>query len=234
MNFAYRIEPISECSILIVFDQPASTSTSRLVSHISDVLYAHFADYLMNVTPSYCTILLDYLPHRVSIFEFCAQVEALLDTLEPPTSHTETILELPAYYDLSVGADLALYLERGLSLDDVIQLHSEQVYTVGAIGFAPGFAFLTEVNEQLQLPRKATPRLSLPKGSIAIAEHQTAVYPDASPGGWNVIGNCPMTLYDPNQTPMIPFRVGQSVRFVPISRAEFLELGGQITPEVWS
>ncbi|NAX21758.1 5-oxoprolinase subunit B family protein [Vibrio sp. V39_P1S14PM300] len=231
MDFDYRIEPIAECSILIVFEHEPNAETSQLVRCVSDALQAELAEWLMNITPSYNTILIDYLPHRISIFDFCTRTETLINSLQPQlNAHSDTI-ELPAYYDLSVGPDLTLYFDRGLSLEDVIRLHSDKQYTVGAIGFAPGFAFLTEVDPQLKLPRKDTPRLSLPKGSIAIAEKQTAVYPDSSPGGWNVIGNCPLVLYSPNQEPMIPFTVGQKVRFKPISQAEFIELGGTIHKE---
>lgn len=234
MNRAYQIEPVAECSILIVFEQPASSATSQMVRSVCEELSTQFTNELLSITPSYRTILLDYLPQRITQVELCSQVASLLERLKPQPPHSDDILVLPAYYDAAVGPDLALYFERGLSLDTVIRLHSETIYTVGAIGFAPGFAFLTEVNEQLALPRKATPRLSLPKGSIAIAERQTAVYPDASPGGWNVIGNCPISLYSPDDDPMIPFTVGQRVRFVPIKKTEFLALGGVINEEAFA
>ena len=112
-------------------------------------------------------------------------------------------------------------------------MHSSQIYSVGAIGFAPGFAFLTGLAPELQLARKAVPRLSVPKGSVAIAENQTAVYPADSPGGWNMIGNCPISLYDPTRQPMIPFSIGTKIKFYPIDKAEFLRLGGK-TQKGWN
>ncbi|MCY9804450.1 carboxyltransferase domain-containing protein, partial [Vibrio scophthalmi] len=76
------------------------------------------------------------------------------------------------------------------------------------------------------------PRLQVPKGSVAIADNKTAVYPCDSPAGWNIIGNCPIALYDPNQSPMTPFSIGDQVKFVAINKAHFLELGGVIS-EGW-
>ena len=95
------------------------------------------------------------------------------------------------------GRDLAEVAQAcGLGVAEVIALHSAVEYRVGAIGFAPGFAYLGELDSRLQLPRRATPRTRVPAGSLAIAERQTAVYPQASPGGWHLLGRCPLSLFD--------------------------------------
>lgn len=147
-------------------------------------------------------------------------------------SKTRNTIELPAYYSPETALDLDRYQAKGMSLDEIIQHHTSQTYSVSAIGFTPGFAFMSDVVNELALPRHSTPRLSVPKGSIAIADTKTAVYPSDSPGGWNIIGNCPLPLFDHSQLknaditqkPLSLLNVGDTVRFIAISKQEFVEL----------
>ena len=110
----------------------------------------------------------------------------------------------------------------------MIRLHHEHEYRVYAIGFAPGFAYLGQVNEQLATARLATPRAKVPRGAVGIADQQTAVYPSESPGGWNLIGRCPIRMFDPNVMDASKVSVGDRVRFEPIDRETFLEFGGEL------
>ena len=96
-----------------------------------------------------------------------------------------------------------------------------------AIGFAPGFAYLGEVDERIATPRLATPRQNVPAGAVGIADRQTAVYPAQSPGGWNLIGRCPLQMFAPHSAEPMPVRVGDRVRFEAIDRATYLKRGGE-------
>ena len=136
---------------------------------------------------------------------------------------------LPVYYAPESGEDLeSLAASTGLSTDEVIAIHSEEEYRVYAIGFAPGFAYLGQVDERIAAPRLATPRQRVPRGAVAIADRQTAVYPAVSPGGWNLIGRCPVRMFDPEANPSMPVAVGDRVRFEPVNRQRFLDLGGEL------
>lgn len=234
MKLSTSVDPVAECSILIRFESPPSDKLSWVIGEISRYLSNQLGAWIMNVTPSFDSILVDYLPHRISVFEFVPYLEKLvLQAIEhmPESFETESIV-LPVYYDRTVGPDLELYLNTGLSLQEIIDAHTQQEYSVGAIGFSAGFAFLTGVEHKLQMPRKRSPRVSIPKGSVGIANDQTAVYPNSSPGGWNIIGNCPVDLFSPNEAQIIPFHIGHKVSFKAIQRDEFLELGGVIS-EGW-
>ena len=94
------------------------------------------------------------------------------------------------------------------------------------MGFAPGFAYLGEIDSRIAAPRLSTPRSNVPSGAVAIADRQTAIYPAQSPGGWNLIGLCPSLMFDPNQTPSTLVEVGDRVSFKAIDRHEFIQLGG--------
>jgi KipI family sensor histidine kinase inhibitor len=123
-----------------------------------------------------------------------------------------------------------------LTAEQVIELHQSGEYKVYAIGFAPGFAYLGELDQRLATPRLQSPRAKVPKGAVAIADRQTAVYPAVSPGGWNILGVCPTPLFTPEQAAtageFMPFVVGDTVRFQSVSRAEFLALGGHLPQEL--
>ena len=138
-------------------------------------------------------------------------------------------VELPVWYAEESGQDLTVVAEHsGLSVQAVIELHSGNQYTAFATGFSPGFCYLGNISEQLDMPRLQTPRRAVPAGSVAIADRQTAVYPAVSPGGWHLLGRCPLPLFDLEQSPPGLIAVGDQVSFKPITRDEFLSLGGTL------
>lgn len=199
------------------------------VGELANLIRQTLPNALMNVVPAYRSILVEYLPFRLSESQLLLQLEQLLQSSQVTTSiQAGCNHRIPVYYAKKTALDLETFLHRGLSLDDVVELHSETPYTVSAIGFTPGFAFLSDVDERLAVPRLASPRVSVPAGSVAIAESKTAIYPSATPGGWNIIGRCPVSVYNPNEVPVTPFTIGDTVTFYPISEQEYLELGGAL------
>jgi len=191
-----------------------------------------FGAALRELVPSYNSLLLVFdlqqLDHQqlaVCVEQhwtnWCQQAQA--------STGRQPLVQLPCYYSAESGADLpALASAKGLSVAEVITLHSQQDYLVYAIGFAPGFAYLGFVDPLLQSPRHSAPRLQVPAGSVALADRQTAVYPAPSPGGWQLLGRCPLRLFALDQQPVMPFAVGDRVRFEPVDRAEYLRLGGEL------
>jgi inhibitor of KinA len=105
----------------------------------------------------------------------------------------------------------------GLDSEAVVRLHTTTDHVVGMIGFAPGFPYLLGLPAALEVPRRPTPRTSVPAGSVAIAERQTGIYPRTSPGGWHVIGRTPQAMFDPRRSPPALLRAGDLVRFVPVA-----------------
>jgi KipI family sensor histidine kinase inhibitor len=126
-----------------------------------------------------------------------------------------------------VALDLEeISIKTNLSIENIISLHSNKLYDVYAIGFLPGFAYLASVDEKIAMPRLESPRKVIPKGSVAIADTQTAVYPQNSPGGWNIIGRTAMELFDKDLSSLSPFEVGYKVKFNSISKEVFIKQGG--------
>jgi len=132
---------------------------------------------------------------------------------------------LPACYDASMAPDLdEVAAATGLTTAEVVAIHSGCTFTAEVVGFMPGFAYLGGLDARLKIDRRASPRPRVPEGGIAIAGLQTAVYPSPTPGGWSLIGRCPLRLFDPARTPPALMNEGDTLRFEPIDAATFERL----------
>lgn len=126
------------------------------------------------------------------------------------------LVEIPVVYGGDVGPDLSVVAEHaGMTPRQVVELHSSTDYVVYFIGFQPGFPYLGGLDSRLHTPRRAEPRVIVPAGSVGIGGSQTGVYPLATPGGWQLLGQTAISLFDPQQQPPTLLRPGDSVRFVP-------------------
>lgn len=132
------------------------------------------------------------------------------------------LVELPVCYDADFAPDLEeISAKTGLSPAKIQELHCGSEHHVLMVGFSPGQPYIGGLDAKLALPRRATPRLRVPAGSVGIANAQTCVYSYETPGGWHVIGRTPLALFDPARNPPSLFAPGDRVRFVPVARAEF-------------
>jgi KipI family sensor histidine kinase inhibitor len=178
----------------------------------------------LNLVPAYASLWLqcDLTHTTLQAITICLESLTQAPVFETENPDNARLIELPVCYDPIFGFDLkALAEARGISSQTLAQRHAEQTYQVHAIGFSPGFAYLGQLPEDLAAPRHAEPRLSVPAGSVAIADRQTAVYPIDTPAGWQIIGRTPLDFSLNNPDNLDRFRVGDRVRFRPINRAMF-------------
>ncbi|PAU57983.1 5-oxoprolinase subunit B family protein [Pseudomonas indica] len=188
-----------------------------------------FGAALTDLVPSYTTLLVQYDLLQLDDRRARTLIDEALEGLTPEAGDAGRCHDVPVWYDRRVGPELETLAERsGLSVAGVIETHCRHSYQVFALGFAPGFAFMGLVEPILATPRLSTPRKRVPAGSLGIADRQTAIYPQASPGGWNLIGRSPLRLFDPADGSLL--QPGDRVRFMPVDRAEFIRLGGDDTP----
>ncbi|WOD11428.1 5-oxoprolinase subunit PxpB [Pseudomonas sp. NyZ704] len=195
-------------------------------------LHEHFAGTLIDLVPSYTTLMLHYNGLELGEAEALRRVQAALENLQPASTAAQGQLhQIPVWYDPSVGPDLPRLAQlSSLSTDDLIKRHCARDYSVFALGFVPGFAYMGLVEPELAAPRLSTPRKKVPAGSVGIAERQTAVYPLVSPGGWNLLGRTASRLFDPQREGYSLLKPGDRVRFVAIDRETFIGQGGDVTP----
>ena len=230
----WRFETASECAIMIYFDGELSVSLNESVGQLNSLLIERLAPILIDLVPSYSSILLSYDVCKISESEL-KQALILLqqEPLEAGQSINPSLVHLPVWYSEEVGQDLERVAQQSrLEVDQVIKIHSGTDYRAFALGFAPGFAYLGEVDQRIATPRLETPRVYVPAGSVAIADQQTAVYPAASPGGWNIIGQCPVELFNPTQAPYSLIQPADRVRFVSVNQDTFERI--KQCPEHWS
>ncbi|MDX3775030.1 5-oxoprolinase subunit PxpB [Chromatiaceae bacterium AAb-1] len=227
MTAAYRLEIASENAFILYFGQKIDPDISRQVRQAQQQLQQAMAAELIDLIPSYASLLIIFNPLSDDHSSIEQKICLALQSPAASTQQSSRCIELPVYYSEESGPDLPLIARsKELSVEEVIRLHQAVTYQVYAIGFAPGFAYLGEVDARLEMPRLASPRAKVPAGSVAIADRQTAVYPAVSPGGWNLIGLCPVNMFSAAATPPMPVATGDQVKFVAISKAEFLKLGG--------
>jgi KipI family sensor histidine kinase inhibitor len=222
------IKIINESSLIIYFGNEITPENGALVSQACNIILKQLSSIVIDYIPSYCSLHLSFDISRVNILSIRTDIQNILNCQKNIASvDSGLVIEIPSYYDEEVGLDLNNVAEEsGLSIKEVIECHSQVIYQVYAIGFAPGFAYMGNVDKGISLPRKKTPRTKVPKGSIAIAESQTAIYPTESPGGWHILARTPIELIDFNSENLTPLSVGNRVKFVPINRIEYLKMGG--------
>ena len=172
----------------------------------------------LEFVPAARTVLVHFDPARTSFGALADRIGEVVHAMEAEAVGAldeggADVVEIAVHYD---GEDLeGVAQQAGLSSDEVVARHSAPIYTVAFCGFAPGFGYLTGLDESLWLPRRATPRTRVPAGSVAIADRYAAVYPQASPGGWNLVGRTDATVWDPERRPPALLAPGTRVRFVP-------------------
>lgn len=228
-----RLKVAGEQAFILYFAEQTSAQVAAQIQAATQALVELVGHSLIDLVPSYASLLIIFDDNQLEFYQARQLVldrirQAALQTEEAESQAGNQII-LPVYYDAESGPDLDdLARAKALTTDEIIRLHHEQEYRVYAIGFAPGFAYLGELDERLAAPRLSTPRKAVPKGAVAIADRQTAVYPSVSPGGWNLIGRCPVPMFDVAKTPSMPMTTGDRIKFEPISKAEFIAMGGEL------
>lgn len=221
----FTVGPAGDLGLRLAFSQTPEPSLTYKLLSIQRAARRRFADSLIDSIVGYTTLTLFFqsttLDRERAQRWLEEQAQRVDDPLDVPAPGCKAIT-LPVLYHPSVAPDLEwLAEEKGLNVDEVIELHSGNRYFAYATGFAPGFCYLGTVDQRLATPRLNTPRATVPSGSVAIADQQTAIYPCASPGGWRLIGACPTRLFNLDSDPAALLCVGDTIQFDPISMTDF-------------
>lgn len=199
-----RLRPVGERALLV------EVGELETVHRLHAALRELDPPGVVELVPGYRTLLVVADPDQAHLLdELAARLPAL--ELPPAEAVAGEPVEIPVTYD---GEDLEEVAGlTGLDTDEVVRRHTEPEYTVAFLGFSPGFPYLVGLDPALEVPRRDTPRTSIPAGSVGLAGTQTGIYPTASPGGWQLIGRTDVTLFDPGRDPPALLGPGGRLRF---------------------
>ena len=216
-----RIERFGEAALLVILGDRVDATVNDRVHRLAARLGVRAAriDGLGTPVPAYASVLLPFDPLVLEEAAVRDMIAVALDAAGGPgmTGGHAGVMSVPVRYGGTDGPDLAEVAARtGRAEADVVRLHASVEYRVFCVGFVPGFPYLGLVPEELALPRRATPRLHVPAGSVAIAGRQTGIYPADTPGGWHLIGRTDLPAWDPRRELPALLEPGARVRFVPV------------------
>jgi inhibitor of KinA len=211
------LKPLGDSALLVELGDKIDSAINQRVHALNALLQTNSIAGIIETVPAYCTLLIHYNPLILTFNEVTHWVRDKMTRLDDSLNRKPRQLEVPVRYGGASGADLeAVAVSKGISIADVIRIHSEREYTVYMMGFTPGFPYLGTLDERLIMPRLETPRTLVKAGSVAIAGSQTGIYPLDSPGGWHLIGWTPLKLFDPTSDSPFLFSPGDIVKFIPI------------------
>lgn len=222
-----RFLAAGDTALVVEFGETVDRATSDRVLALADAIEARGIPGIVELVPTFRSLMVHYDPLRLSAAELEAEIAPMLD-LASSVRVGGRSFTLPVAYGDDLGPDLAEVAARtGLSPDAVVRLHTSVVYHVYAIGFLPGYPYMGDGPAELSLPRRETPRLRVPQGSVCIAFRQAGIYSLESPGGWHLLGRTPVRLFDPRRPNAVLLAPGDKVRFEPVSRATFDRLDAE-------
>ena len=217
------ISPVGDRAISIDFGQVIDPTINRHIRQTIERIKALQLEGIIELVPTYCALLVEYDAMLYSYSEICKIIEPTLEEgMTNTTNELVTVVEVPTVYGGEFGPDLSFVASHNhLSEDEVISIHSGTDYLVYMLGFIPGFTYLGGMDPRIATPRLSSPRTLIPAGSVGIAGEQTGTYPSDSPGGWQIIGRTPVTMYDMSKAQAALLKAGDYVRYVPIDETEF-------------
>jgi inhibitor of KinA len=225
MDGTPRILAAGDQALLIEFGEEIKPAINRRVQAFAQRANQHKISGIGELVPSYCTVLIYYDPMYLSFSQAASWAGEFLSSGSVEVESTPKIKEVPVLYGGPHGPDIDFVAEHnGISVEEVIRIHTGQPYLVYVVGFSPGFTAMGTVPDKIRAPRLPTPRTKVAAGSVGIGGAQTGIYPVESPGGWRLIGRTPLKLFDLSWTPPSHFQAGDYARFYPISEEEFRKL----------
>lgn len=221
-SIPFQIKPFGEKALLMEWPSALQLDNLHEILGFTDFIREHHLGVEdWEYVPVYHSLCLIRKSGKVDHPEMVRLLEQWYASYPKGIPYPSRDWELPVCYDPEFGPDLESTADRlGMRPEELVKQHTAQPYPVYGIGFLPGFVYLGGIPEAIRLPRRPTPRLKVPGGSVGLADQQTGIYPQESPGGWNILGNCPIPLFDAERDPPCFIKMGDTVRFRAVSRAE--------------
>ncbi|MDR0530776.1 MAG: 5-oxoprolinase subunit PxpB [Oscillospiraceae bacterium] len=211
-----------DAAILVEFGSEINPESNASVRALSESLRRKPIRAITECVPAFCSLLINYDPCRLRYQALTRQLRKRLQGLSTEAAGSARVFAIPVCYN---GEDLEFVARHAnLSKEEVIRRHSAPEYLIYMLGFLPGFAYLGGLDPAIHTPRLQNPRTKIPAGAVGIGGEQTGIYPLASPGGWQLIGQTPVRPYDPQRAEPILYAAGDYIKFEPVTAAEYAAL----------
>ena len=219
---AFRIVSAGDSAIVVEFDNRIDPSVNARAIAVAEAIQAAGLVGVRDVVPTFRSVAIYFDPLHTGGDALIARVEAEAARWSQEAEAARTPVRIPVCYGGDLGPDLGAVAEFS-QLDEatVVALHTGRSYRVFMLGFVPGFAYLGSVDDRIAMPRRATPRVRVPPGSVGIAGVQTGIYPLETPGGWQLVGRTPIKPFDPDRAEPFLLKAGDTVEFYAIDRQQF-------------
>jgi len=222
MSHVFRIIDAGDSSIVVEFENRIDPAVNARAIALADAIQAASLAGVRDVVPTFRAVAVYFDPLRVDFDALLARLEREAASPPRPAAATRPALRIPVCYGGDLGPDLgAVAAFASIPEDEVVRLHTSATYRVFMVGFVAGFAYLGTVDERIAMPRRSTPRVRVPLGSVGIAGVQTGIYPAETPGGWQLIGRTPVKPFDPKCADPFLMKAGDAVQFFAIDRDEY-------------
>ncbi|GAA4811234.1 5-oxoprolinase subunit PxpB [Litoribaculum gwangyangense] len=234
MAFELTYKPFGERAILVEWPQEINELILADIIHFKQKIKKSKLKLLVELKSSYNSLLIIYSNSIKNLEHEIVIIDKIYGSEKISAKNESKLWKIPVCYDTDFALDLEfISKEKKLSKKEIIKRHSQPIYTVYFIGFLPGFLYLGGLDKSLEIPRKSSPRLHIEKGAVAIGGNQTGVYPNTSPGGWNVIGNSPLNFFDASNVNPCFAQAGDRIKFYPVSLKEYQDIKTLVDANVY-
>ncbi len=229
MKYKLQYKRYSERSILIQWPSIIDENILQDLLLYKKTIEKFYGKAIVEVIFAYNSLLILYLSTIDNVYDEFSSLKSLYSIEIPKNDQKNKLWRIPVCYSTALAPDLEMFSQqKSLSKDEVIALHTAPIYQVYFIGFLPGFLYLGGLDERLRLSRKKSPSLNVEKGSVAIGENQTGIYPVNSPGGWHVIGKSPLAFFNSNMNLPCFASSGDKIKFISIEESKYNDISNSV------
>ncbi len=225
-----KIKPFGEAALLVEWEATIAPEIHQQVIDLQVQIASQLDKGITFMTPAYCSLLVGFDPAIWERQLLIAQLHTLAEVSADRTVKPTRKLHIPVCYEQSPDRKEVMAL-TGLDWSTFVKMHSGKKYRVYMLGFLPGFAYMGSLAPALNCPRKREPRKVVPAQSVAITGLQTGIYPMAAPGGWQLVGRCPIPIFSANS---FLFQVGDLVQFYPVNEEDFTVIAQEVDNQIFN
>jgi len=232
--YKLKYKPLGSIAVLIEWPKSIDPGILKNIHIFRHKVHVDMGEYVLETVPAYNSLTVFFDTAKIKYSSVVTDLKEIYASKDQKLLTASKIWKIPVCYEDEFGLDLEhLAKIKKLTKKKIIALHNEPLYDIYFIGFLPGFLYLGGLPEILEFPRKDKPRLKIKKGDVALAGNQSGIYPRTSPGGWNIIGNSPLSFFNVDEFPPCFAVSGDKLKFIPVDKIKHEEIRKEVEAGVY-